>query len=124
MTYDCLVLALTRHFAKLSISPESSDGFASVGTILPKEEAALLPGGLFAFCGGLLKWVAERGKDDPGGQTPCVEADREGVGRACWALAAEVLAMVGVLVIIGFVVLLVAPCLVAASVDLDEEDAN
>jgi hypothetical protein len=40
---------LTRHFAKLSISPESSDGFASVGTILPKEEATLLPGGLFAF---------------------------------------------------------------------------
>jgi hypothetical protein len=42
-------LALTPDFAKLSISPESSDGFASVGTILPKEEAALLPGGLFAF---------------------------------------------------------------------------
>jgi hypothetical protein len=40
---------LTPDFAKLSISPESSDGFASVGTILPKEEAALLPGGLFAF---------------------------------------------------------------------------
>jgi hypothetical protein len=32
--------------------------------------------------------------------------------------------MVGVLVIVGFVVLLVAPCLVAASIDLDEEDAN
>ena len=31
------------------MQPESSDGFASVGTILPKEEAALLPGGLFAF---------------------------------------------------------------------------
>jgi hypothetical protein len=31
------------------ISPESSDGFASVGTILPREEAALLPGGLFVF---------------------------------------------------------------------------
>jgi hypothetical protein len=42
-------LALTRHFAKLSISPESSDGFASVGTILPKEKATLLPGGFFAF---------------------------------------------------------------------------
>jgi hypothetical protein len=42
-------LALTRHIAKLSISPESSDGFASVGTILPKEEATSLPGGLFAF---------------------------------------------------------------------------
>jgi hypothetical protein len=40
---------LTRHFAKHSISPESSDGFASVGTILPKEKAALLPGGLFMF---------------------------------------------------------------------------
>src|SRR5580698_6533115 len=49
MTYDCLVFALTPHFAKLSISPESSDGFASVGAILPKEEAALLPGSLFAF---------------------------------------------------------------------------
>ena len=48
MTYGGQVLALTRHFAKLSISPESSDGFASVGTILPKEEAALLSGGLFA----------------------------------------------------------------------------
>jgi hypothetical protein len=35
--------------AKLSISPESSDGFASVGTILPKEEVTLLPGGLFVF---------------------------------------------------------------------------
>jgi hypothetical protein len=44
-------LALTRYFAKLSISPESSDGFASVGTILPKEEAILLPGGLFAVSG-------------------------------------------------------------------------
>jgi hypothetical protein len=40
---------LTPVFGKLSISPESSDGFASVGTILPKEEATLLPGGLFAF---------------------------------------------------------------------------
>jgi hypothetical protein len=50
-TYGGRVLALTRDFAKLSISPESSDGFASVGTILPKEEAALLPGGLFAFPG-------------------------------------------------------------------------
>jgi hypothetical protein len=31
------------------MQPESSDGFASVGTILPKEEAALLPGGFFRF---------------------------------------------------------------------------
>jgi hypothetical protein len=31
------------------MQPESSDGFASVGTILPKEEAALLPGGFFTY---------------------------------------------------------------------------
>jgi hypothetical protein len=40
--------------------PESSDGFASVGTILPKEEAALLPGGLFAV--SELKRVKEERK--------------------------------------------------------------
>jgi hypothetical protein len=62
MTYEGQVLALTRHFAKLSISPESSDGFASVGTILPKEEAALLPGGFFAFEVGYQSGVAEGGK--------------------------------------------------------------
>jgi hypothetical protein len=33
------------------MQPESSDGLASVGTILPKEGAALLPGGSFRFCG-------------------------------------------------------------------------
>jgi hypothetical protein len=33
------------------MQPESSDGFASVGTILPKEKAALLPGGFFASSG-------------------------------------------------------------------------
>ncbi len=32
------------------MQPESSDGFASVGTILPEEGAALLPGGSFRFC--------------------------------------------------------------------------
>jgi hypothetical protein len=48
MTCEASVLALTPDFAKLSISPESSYGFASVGTILPKEEATLLPGGFFA----------------------------------------------------------------------------
>src|SRR5579863_1264017 len=33
------------------MQPESSDGLASVGTILPEEGAALLPGGSFRFCG-------------------------------------------------------------------------
>jgi hypothetical protein len=81
MTYEGQVLALTRHFAKLSISPESSDGFASVGTILPKEEAALLPGGLFALAMGTKVGGGAR-KDGARGGTLCVAADREGVGRA------------------------------------------
>ena len=32
------------------MQPESSDGFGSVGTILPEERAALLPGGSFRLC--------------------------------------------------------------------------
>ena len=45
-------------------------------------------------------------------------------GECISARRLEDFAMVGVLVIVGFVVLLVAPCLVAATIDLDEEDAN
>jgi len=56
MSCNGSVLALTPVWAKLSMQPESSDGFASVGTILPKEKAALLPGGFFASEG----WVARR----------------------------------------------------------------
>jgi hypothetical protein len=41
------------------MQPESSDGFASVGTILPEEGAALLPGGSFRFCARKLR--ARRG---------------------------------------------------------------
>jgi len=40
---------LTSLFSAHKISPESFDGFASVRAILPKEEVALLPGGLFAI---------------------------------------------------------------------------
>ena len=47
MAYPDLDFALTPSGADHKISPESSDGFASVGTILPRERAALLPGGLF-----------------------------------------------------------------------------
>jgi hypothetical protein len=46
-TYRAGYFALTPSGANHSISPESSDGLASVGTILPSEEATLLPGGLF-----------------------------------------------------------------------------
>jgi len=31
------------------LSPESSDGFASVRTILPEEKATRTPGGFFSF---------------------------------------------------------------------------
>src|ERR1035437_2352277 len=41
------------------MQPESSDGFASVGTILPEEGAALLPGGSFRF------WSLKRRRVDP-----------------------------------------------------------
>ena len=58
-----LDFALTPSGANHKISPESSDGFASVGTILPREEAALLPGGLFVFLGATLASpVFTRGK--------------------------------------------------------------
>jgi len=46
------------------MQPESSDGFASVGTILPKEKAALLPGGLFASAGTM--GVRDAAADDGG----------------------------------------------------------
>ncbi len=42
-----------------SMSPESSDGLASVGTILPKEKAALLPGGFLVFnVSGVFRFLA------------------------------------------------------------------
>jgi hypothetical protein len=43
-------LFLTLRSPAPTMQPESSDGFASVGTILPEEGAALLPGGSFRFC--------------------------------------------------------------------------
>jgi hypothetical protein len=49
--------------------PESSDGFASVGTILPKEKAALLPGGFFA------RWMSP-GRAQEGRSRPIVLLDR------------------------------------------------
>jgi hypothetical protein len=38
-----------------NMQPESSNGFASVGTILPEERAALLPGGSFRFTSDLAR---------------------------------------------------------------------
>src|ERR1035441_3774957 len=57
MIYFVLDLSLTLPSPAPSMQPESSDGFASVGTHLPEERAALMPGGSFRFstcatCGG------------------------------------------------------------------------
>ena len=65
MSCNGTVLALTPVLAKLSMHPESSDGFASVGAILPREEAALLPGGFFVAGG----WVDGIGKLMGGGES-------------------------------------------------------
>jgi hypothetical protein len=124
MTYDGRVLALTRHFAKLSISPESSDGFASVGTILPKEEGTPFSGRPLRVCrhaGEVTKVVG--GWRLRAGYRVWLPID-EASGECNSIPRRRALAMVGILVIGAFVVMLVAPCLVAASIDLDEEDAN
>jgi hypothetical protein len=76
--------ALTPSGADHKISPESSDGFASVGTILPREEAALLPGGLFVFLRSLPEPIFTHGKSvDTIRQGTCKTARRRSsVGRA------------------------------------------
>jgi hypothetical protein len=45
----CKTFSLTPLSTEPTMQPESSDGFASVGTILPEERAAPLPGGSFRF---------------------------------------------------------------------------
>jgi hypothetical protein len=45
------------------MQPESFDGFASVGTILPEERAALLPGGSFRFWASF--WISPLSKRPP-----------------------------------------------------------
>src|SRR5580658_514154 len=52
MIYFVLDLSLTLPSPAPTMQPESSDGFASVGTILPEGRAALLPGGSFRFFAG------------------------------------------------------------------------
>src|ERR1700733_12232286 len=88
------VLALTQVWAKLSMQPESSDGFASVGTILPKEEAALLPGGLFASGGanfhadlppGVCDEIPVAGKCLRGGERTCPIRRTAGLLATRWA---------------------------------------
>jgi hypothetical protein len=65
------------------MQPESSDGFASVGTILPKGGAAQLPGGSFRLCGLCGKGEAPKGaKALP---APLYRPWRLGNGGFLWA---------------------------------------
>jgi hypothetical protein len=109
---------------------ESSDGFASVGTILPKEKAALLPGGLFASA-----WRFLRGEQ---GSTHALcsavvrkrvmrrhgVADSENVGLVRLGSAESVdsreVAMHDFLVGLVFVAMVMTPCVVALMTRLDD----
>ena len=61
MPYFVPDLFLTLRPPAPTMQPESSDGFASVGTILPEERAALLPGGSFRLS-GLFDLVCRTGR--------------------------------------------------------------
>jgi len=119
---------LTRHFAKHSISPESSDGFASVGTILPKEKAALLPGGLFTFWRYVLKrfegMLRKEKADVKKHDCRACNADQVSTGERKAFREMRFLMVHTLIVLFLFVMLLVSPCIVASSIDMDEEDAN
>jgi len=58
------------------MQPESSDGFASVGTILPKGKAALLPGGFFV-------------PESPFRSAMWVKVDRKSVTLVCGGMRFE-----------------------------------
>ena len=60
--YFVIDLLLTLPSPAPTMQPESSDGFASVGTILPEERAALLPGGSFRFFGVFCDLVRPSGR--------------------------------------------------------------
>ena len=65
------------------MQPESCDGLASVGTILPKEGAALFPGGSFRFCGLLFVplWRARTGSRIDPKFEPSDDCRRRLIGR-------------------------------------------
>jgi len=116
---------LTPVWAKLSMQPESSDGFASVGTILPKEKAALLPGGLFAFEGG------SRGAADCAKTAACDRSLRGDRRRMMGESAASIterwagfhprrFSMHSFIVAVVFVGMVMAPCVVALRTKLDD----
>jgi hypothetical protein len=118
------------------MQPESSDGFASVGTILPKEKAAPLPGGFLAFWSGF--WSARMGRSGPANRDFGLRCDdatinkreadadsdaegalaRKGKTRRFLPEARMHDFVIGLL----FVAMVMTPCVVALTTPLDEGD--
>ena len=107
---------MTPVWAKLSMQPESSDGFASVGTILPKEKAALLPGGLFACAGARECQIWGNVKLMEG----CYLVDSRDVVE----FRRGDRSMHDFFVALIFVALIMAPCLVAFKTKLNDVDSK
>jgi hypothetical protein len=82
-TYFISDLFLTLPSPAPTMQPESSDGFASVGTILPEEGAALLPGGSFRFYGACFEDRSRSSSEPPAEsvhwQNGKLTANRKGV---------------------------------------------
>jgi hypothetical protein len=98
------------------MQPESSDGFASVGTILPKEKAALLPGGLFVSTRSQ-NGVARRVGNGRG-----ANADRKDVeSLPLQRLERQEVPMHDFVMGLVFVAIVMAPCVAALTTRLDEK---
>ena len=104
------------------MQPESSDGFASVGTILPKEEAALLPGGFFASAD-----PTGHAKVRPKSLLPLMEFATQSIQRHGRHRPAELpkeSPMHDVIVALAFIAMVMAPCVVALASNPDGPNSN
>ena len=105
------------------MQPESSDGFASVGTILPKEEAALLPGGLFACLGPS---ATTKFRANPGSSVmeERISVDSREVGFAAQVDRPEETPMHDAIVALAFIAMVMAPCVAALTSNPDRPGSN
>jgi hypothetical protein len=105
------------------MQPESSDGFASVGTILPKEEAALLPGGLFVSAGHSAMTKIHRNC-----HTRVMKkwnsVDTRGMGPTAQNNRREETPMHDMIMALAFIAMVMAPCVVALTSNPDRPGSN
>jgi hypothetical protein len=101
------------------MQPESSDGFASVGTILPKEEAALLPGGLFASAGPI-----GTPKFPPRLMERRSSVDSREMGLTAQVNRPQETPMHDAIVALVFIAMLMAPCFIALTSSPDRPSSN